>query len=247
MLIFSTFSLVAGIVVMLLPETRDRPLPDTLQDAVTFLETDKKDCYSFGGIKLGLALTGKANNSSIVSPAVQEEVTPQPAEEPSGPFHRRSDTFNELPPIAEVPDHHENDLTIGPSSSAYKAVQEVRAEVQRRIDSASAKVILFTPFQVMGATVIRWLTAFTFRSIVAAIPFWKSWPHCPFRRNSPNPSTDSRFPRPPTYNAISLFSFFPNNRKVVYIKSWWSNGTRFLFAVGLNSFFKGWMTTGLPV
>ena len=40
-IIFSVFSLVAGACVMFLPETRDQPLPDTLNDAVTFLRVDR--------------------------------------------------------------------------------------------------------------------------------------------------------------------------------------------------------------
>ncbi|CAK5083962.1 unnamed protein product [Meloidogyne enterolobii] len=55
MIIFATFSLFAGTLVMLLPETRDQPLPDTLQDAVTILKDDSRpyQCRGFGSIFLG--------------------------------------------------------------------------------------------------------------------------------------------------------------------------------------------------
>uniref|UniRef100_A0A1I8BBX6 MFS domain-containing protein n=1 Tax=Meloidogyne hapla TaxID=6305 RepID=A0A1I8BBX6_MELHA len=55
MIIFATFSLFAGTLVMLLPETRDQPLPDTLQDAVTILKDDSRpyQCHGFGSIFLG--------------------------------------------------------------------------------------------------------------------------------------------------------------------------------------------------
>ncbi|KHN88661.1 Solute carrier family 22 member 5 [Toxocara canis] len=50
MLIFSVFSLVAGSLVMFLPETQGVPLPDTIWDAVTMLKTENKyNCVSFDG------------------------------------------------------------------------------------------------------------------------------------------------------------------------------------------------------
>lgn len=52
MIIFAVFSLIAGSLVIFLPETRDQPLPDTLQDAVTFLKSDLKyRCVGLGGEK----------------------------------------------------------------------------------------------------------------------------------------------------------------------------------------------------
>uniref|UniRef100_A0A183C663 MFS domain-containing protein n=1 Tax=Globodera pallida TaxID=36090 RepID=A0A183C663_GLOPA len=55
MIIFATFSLFAGTLVMLLPETRDQPLPDTLQDAVTILKDTERpyQCRGFGSKFLG--------------------------------------------------------------------------------------------------------------------------------------------------------------------------------------------------
>jgi OCT family organic cation transporter-like MFS transporter 4/5 len=43
LIIFGVFSLVAAAMVFFLPETRDKPLPDTLQDAVSFLKADNSN------------------------------------------------------------------------------------------------------------------------------------------------------------------------------------------------------------
>ncbi|VDM73145.1 unnamed protein product [Strongylus vulgaris] len=70
MLIFSVFSLCAGILVMFLPETQDQPLPDTIWDAVSMLKTKQKPCIPF---------TGDATDSSLL----KENEVYQPAEKTS--------------------------------------------------------------------------------------------------------------------------------------------------------------------
>lgn len=47
MLIFAVFSLIAGILVIFLPETQDVPLPDTIWDAVSMLKSKQKPCIPF--------------------------------------------------------------------------------------------------------------------------------------------------------------------------------------------------------
>nr|CDJ80455.1 Major facilitator superfamily MFS-1 domain containing protein [Haemonchus contortus] len=61
MIIFAIFSLFAGMLVSVLPETSEKPLPETLDDAVTFLRTEQKACYGWG---LSDRIPAKGENSA---------------------------------------------------------------------------------------------------------------------------------------------------------------------------------------
>uniref|UniRef100_A0A9J2P4G4 Major facilitator superfamily (MFS) profile domain-containing protein n=1 Tax=Ascaris lumbricoides TaxID=6252 RepID=A0A9J2P4G4_ASCLU len=67
MLIFSVFSLVAGSLIMFLPETQGIPLPDTIWDAVTMLKTENKySCVNFDD-------DGNGNEKKIYGEHEEEE------------------------------------------------------------------------------------------------------------------------------------------------------------------------------
>uniref|UniRef100_A0A183DL00 MFS domain-containing protein n=1 Tax=Gongylonema pulchrum TaxID=637853 RepID=A0A183DL00_9BILA len=75
MLIFSIFSFFAGVLVIFLPETCDRPLPDTLQDAVTFLRSDPRyQCYSFGANKSSSLMLREENENVAAGGAAGADV-----------------------------------------------------------------------------------------------------------------------------------------------------------------------------
>uniref|UniRef100_A0A915K3F8 Major facilitator superfamily (MFS) profile domain-containing protein n=1 Tax=Romanomermis culicivorax TaxID=13658 RepID=A0A915K3F8_ROMCU len=62
MLIFGVFSLVAATMVIFLPETQDRPLPDTLQDAVVFLKPNKYPVVTYCAYLGGLLSNSNKNH-----------------------------------------------------------------------------------------------------------------------------------------------------------------------------------------
>lgn len=75
MIIFATFSLFAGALVLMLPETRDQPLPDTLQDAVTILKDNNRpyQCRGFAGIFLGACKYSISATELVQQRSTEEE------------------------------------------------------------------------------------------------------------------------------------------------------------------------------
>ncbi|KAI6242967.1 Organic cation transporter-like protein [Aphelenchoides fujianensis] len=110
MIIFSTFSLVAGGLVALLPETRDRPLPETLRDAVFISETNGSK-FDFFGLNDGKSSVSLVARESAGASTVQP---PEEQAETATTSPRRSETTTslatsvQLPAIPEVSDAHES-------------------------------------------------------------------------------------------------------------------------------------------
>ncbi|CAJ0917626.1 unnamed protein product, partial [Mesorhabditis belari] len=70
MMIFAIFSLVAGVLVMLLPETNGLPLPETIEDAVTLLKSSDKNraaCYGF--------MMGNEKSMSLLDEPIEAELS----------------------------------------------------------------------------------------------------------------------------------------------------------------------------
>ncbi|KAI6184368.1 hypothetical protein M3Y97_00588600 [Aphelenchoides bicaudatus] len=111
MIIFAIFSLIAGILVIFLPETKGLPLPETFADAL-LLTKNSNGKYGFYGLsenKSSVSLVGKESGdgtSTIVPPIADPENQIQAEKGSTGSsLARRSETFTELAPITE--DHEE--------------------------------------------------------------------------------------------------------------------------------------------
>ncbi|KAI6194134.1 Organic cation transporter-like protein [Aphelenchoides besseyi] len=137
MIIFSTFSLIAGFLVYFLDETRDVPLPDTLLDAVLFTENDRK--FEFYGLddgkSSGSLMAKDSGAASSVNPTdIQSGCTDEHADRDSSVTSpRRSETTNslQLPSIPEVSDAHESmhGFTIDDDESRYSITPTPPEEV----------------------------------------------------------------------------------------------------------------------
>ncbi|CAI4223684.1 unnamed protein product [Auanema sp. JU1783] len=70
MIIFAIFSLFAGMLVSVLPETSEKPLPETLDDAVNFLQAEHRSCYGWGIRKQSesISIAGNTNDAVTDSP-----------------------------------------------------------------------------------------------------------------------------------------------------------------------------------
>ena len=124
MIIFAVFSLFAAVLVLLLPETQDQPLPETFQDAVQLLrEKNPFQCYGFGWNKYSFSVAddcdkpdsvtdfGAATRTNSRLDDDEISVTPGLNDSTSALSRRRSETFTELPVIFELPSSAENTIT----------------------------------------------------------------------------------------------------------------------------------------
>jgi hypothetical protein len=152
MVIFAVFSLIAGILVIFLPETKNKPLPETFLDAIGL--TEKPGKYDFYGLaegKSSASLVGKesdgGNSTVIAVPANAEDQATTEKDSTGSSLARRSDTFTELAPITEVheeglnePDRPKSSRSMTPTQEDFDTPESVSGRRRHAAGSCDRKV-----------------------------------------------------------------------------------------------------------
>lgn len=153
MVIFSIFSLIAGILVIFLPETKNKPLPETFLDALVLTDktTGKYDFYGLGEGKSSASLVGKesgdGNSTIVVAPTEGENQLSAEKDSTGSSLARRSETFTELAPISEVheeglqePDRPKSSRSTTPTQEDFDAPESLGKRKRHAAGSCDRKV-----------------------------------------------------------------------------------------------------------